>query len=195
MKKSILSFLAAALLMLVAAPANAQIKFGVTGGLNVSKMSFSNLGSSLSSENRAGWFIGPKVEAKLPLIGLGVDAAVEYSQRALYGEANGANSSEKYKSIEIPINVRYSIGLASLASLYAATGPQFGFNVGDSEWASAFKFKKSFVTWNVGAGVKLLNHLELGVGYNIALSKLAETIGAAGSFKSNTWQISATYLF
>ena len=52
------------------------------------------------------------------------------------------------------------------------------------------------VSWNVGAGVKLLGHFELGVGYNIMLGKYAKTYGAGTySFRYNTFQVQAAYLF
>ena len=207
MKKIFATILVTLTLLLGVQPAKAQLSFGVVGGLNLSKLSYDNLSSNLTSDNRCGWYIGPKVEFKVPLIGLGVDAAVEYSQRRLNGEVetgtSTVSSSTTLKTIEIPINLRYSIGLASLASLYVATGPQFGFNVGDKKWnwnnitgaADGFELKKSNVTWNIGAGVKLLSHLEVGVGYNIALSKFAKKYAGDGNFKSNTWQFQVAYMF
>ena len=208
MKKFLTTIVVALTLLMGAQTAKAQLSFGVTGGLNLSKLSYNDLPASLASDNRCGWYIGPKVEFKVPLIGLGVDAAVEYSQRRLNGELEAAgtdvvSSSTYLKTVAIPINLRYSIGLASLASLYVATGPQFGFNVGDKTWnwtnlnenVSGFEFKKSNVTWNVGAGVKLLKHLEVGVGYNIALSKFAKKYAGDGTFKSNTWQFQVAYMF
>ena len=41
-----------------ATPASAELKFGVVGGLNLSKMSFSGSDKGLlSSDNRCGWYI------------------------------------------------------------------------------------------------------------------------------------------
>ena len=106
------------------------------------------------------------------------------------------------RSIEVPINLRYTFGI-SLASVFVATGPQFGFNMGNKFWSlpdtGDFQLKKSSFSWNIGAGVQLLNHLEIGVGYNIALSKYAKYTGIGGgsdaSFKNSGWQIQAAYLF
>lgn len=206
MKKLILS-LVVALCIGGFSTTQAQVKFGVVGGLNVSKLSYER-SKLFDSENRAGWFIGPKMWVKVPLVGLGVNAAVEYNQRRLYGEVKESDGNiskaEYYKSIEIPINLRYSIGLASLASLYAETGPQFGFTVGDKTPSDIIKFKSSNVTWNVGLGVRLVNHLEIGATYNIALSNIGDIRipvisdvikNAKSDFKSNSWQVSAAYLF
>ncbi len=67
MKKIISVFMVAVCLMM-AAPAQAQLHFGVKGGLNLSKVSFSK--SDLKGDNKTGWFIGPMAEFTLPLLGL-----------------------------------------------------------------------------------------------------------------------------
>jgi hypothetical protein len=72
------------------------------------------------------------------------------------------------------------------------------------EWkfyTEEFSFKKSNFSINVGVGAKLINHLQIGVNYNIPLGKTAEydgvvdAIGGAFSAKTKTWQVSAAYLF
>ena len=91
-----------------------------------------------------------------------------------------------------------------------AAGPQFTFNVGDDEfkWTSGgfentFQLKKSSFSVNLGAGVYLSKHLEIGFAYNIALGSTADASWKAATdavFKSDdtkpkSWQISAAYLF
>ena len=52
--KKILGILSLAVVMMMAAvPADAQVKFGLTGGVNLSKMSLNEM-PELSSNNRAG---------------------------------------------------------------------------------------------------------------------------------------------
>ena len=53
--------------------AQAQIHFGVKGGLNLSKASFSNVKENFKKDNFTGFFIGPMAEFSIPLLGLGVD--------------------------------------------------------------------------------------------------------------------------
>lgn len=191
--KKLLSTLMVIACLALAIPAQAQIKFGVKGGLNVSKMYISK--DVVNSDNRAGFFIGPTAEFTLPLLGLGVDVSALYNQ---YG-AKADNETATKKSIEIPINLRWTVGFSSLVGAYVAVGPQFGFNIGD-RWFSSIdnvcEFKKNTTSFNVGAGLKLLGHLQVGANYNFAL-KDNGTIHAeeAIGFKQNTWQISAAYLF
>lgn len=197
--KKIFTALALLLSFAWATPASAELKFGVVGGLNLSKMSFSGSDKSLlSSDNRCGWYIGPKAQFTLPIIGLGLDASIQYSQRRLNVDAQGDGESQTYKSIEVPINVRYDLGLGSMASVYIATGPQFGFNCDKSlfrDWD--ISVKDANVTWNVGVGVTLLSHLQVGAGYNFAVGKWAESKDPDYDLnvKANTWQVQVAYLF
>lgn len=207
MKKMML-LLAAAMLLSVST-SQAQIQWGIVGGTNLSKVNFSKdldrLPYNLKSKNMSGWYIGPKVNVKIPIVGLGVDAALEFSQKKLQAHNNEVNSSKTFRSVEIPINLRYNFSAGKLASVYLATGPQFGFNVGNKNWKlknveSAYEetFKKSNMStsWNVGAGVKLLNHVEVGLLYNIALSKYYKKAGSEDyNFRSNSFQIQAAILF
>ena len=183
-----------------AVPAQAQLKFGVKAGLNVSKASLDK--GVLSADNRTGFFVGPMAEFTLPIVGLGVDAALLYDNKSVKVGAEGETSSSTLHYIDIPINVKYTIGLGSLASVYGATGPQFSYNIGGrSILDGSYALNDSDFSWNIGAGVKLLGHLQVGYNYNIALGKTAEVkddtaIDIIGkSFKNNTHQISVAYMF
>lgn len=195
-----------AVALLTAIPSQAQIKFGVKGGLNVTKMSVSS--DVYSADNNNGFFIGPTVKFTLPIVGLGIDAAALYDQRkGSLVSRNDKSEDVKFKSINVPVNLRWNIGLGSLAGIYLAAGPQFGFALGDfsDAWDSNFYKKENMnVSINLGAGLSLLKHLELGFTYNIQ-TKDTYTITenyAGGSLgreitdiKTNAWQVSAAYYF
>lgn len=187
---------------LVSAPAHSQIKFGVKGGLNITDMSLSK--EVLETSNRTGFFIGPTMKITLPIVGLGVDASALYDQRE--AELDNGSTTEKIKqqAINIPINLRYNIGLGSVAGIFFAAGPQFGFNVGDKNQsifkdAGEWKLKNSNFSVNLGAGVMLLSHLQVGANYNIVCGKTGEVTWTDGTKvfngRSNSWQISAAYYF
>ncbi len=191
-----------------AMPSQAQIKFGLQAGLNLTNISDFSLnaeGVQDAVKNKAGFFVGPTVKFTLPIVGLGVDASALYDQRE--GKSNG--QTLKSQSIQIPINVRYGIGIGSLAEIFAFAGPQFGFNVGNKTKdiindAAKWTLKSSNLSANVGIGATFISHIQLKVNYNIALGKTGEvevkdaatsawkTITGA---KANAWQISAAYLF
>ena len=186
---------------LVTIPAQAQFKFGLKGGLNLTDMSFSV--DDVDVSNHAGFFIGPTAKFTLPIVGLGLDASVLYDQRE--AKLKGADDKIKQQAINIPINLRYDIGLGSLAAVYLAAGPQFGFNIGDKhqtlvEDVSEWKLNDSNFSVNVGLGVMLLGHFQVGANYNIVCGKTGEVTvidGVEEAFRgrSNTWQISAAYYF
>lgn len=216
MKKIISTlFVAVALMFAVAPAAQAQFNWGIKGGLNLSKVDFSDAPSNLKPDNFTGFFIGPMAEFTLPIVGLGVDGALLYSQTGIsFTDKMDKNDEETLKShsIEIPINLKYSIGLGSLASVYAAAGPQFAFALSQDEWKNDLAnyaskpFKKSQLSLNLGVGVKLISHLQAGVTYNIPLgdtadfdeSRLDGLPGAAWdafTAKNKTWKVHVAYIF
>ena len=190
------------------------IKFGVKAGLNITKMSFNK--DVFNSDNKTGFFVGPSLKLSLPF-GFGVDIAALYDERsadvstdgqravtAYYDDRSsdaGTYGSEtiKQKSLQIPLNLRYNIGLSSMAGLYLAAGPQFGFPVSDKVFKTEFgeyRLKDANLSVNFGAGLYLMGHLEVGFTYNLAAGK-------SGEFKNwndvdthnHAWQISAAYYF
>lgn len=191
--KKVLSTLLLIVCCWLAIPAQAQIHFGLKGGIDVSKMTFSS--DLLKGDNRTGFFIGPMLDFTVPVVGVGVDVAALYSQSGL--KANDEFSeSETLKSIEVPINLKWTIGLGSTLGVYLAAGPQFGFSLNDKLWDN-IEAKKCAVSVNVGAGLKLIQHLQIGVNYNIGASKLANVIaeGFETNIRKNAWQVSLAYLF
>ncbi len=198
--KKIFTLILVAVATMVAVPASAQVQFGLKGGLNVTSMSFSE--KVLSKENRAGFFIGPTAKFTLPIVGLGVDASALYDQR----EAEVEGDKIKQQAINIPINLRYGVGLGETASLYFFAGPQFGFNVGDKEHkltdGETWKLSGSTLSVNFGLGVMILNHVQIGANYNLVCGKTGELSvieGTGNALKNkgraNAWQISAAYYF
>lgn len=208
--KKILSFIVVAVAF--AMPSQAQTQFGVQAGLNLTNISDFSLnadGIENAISNRAGFFVGPTVKFSLPIVGLGIDAAALYDQR----EAKTNDGTLKSQSIQIPINVRYGIGLGSMAEIFAFAGPQFGFNIGNKNktWTDYknnvydWTLKSSNISANIGLGATILSKLQLKVNYNIALGKTGEIevkdgTNAAwdvitGKAKANAWQVSAAYFF
>lgn len=180
--------------IMMALPAQAQLKFGLKGGLNISKVTFS--ASDINSDNRTGFFIGPMAEFTIPVIGVGIDAAALYTQSGAKVEYENESYDKNLKTIEIPVNLKYNFGLGSMAGVYVAAGPQFGFNVGSGHLGD-YDIKDCNTTFNVGAGVKLISHLQIGVNYNFSINKVAkyEEEGKKYDMKKNTWQVSLAYLF
>lgn len=201
-----------------------KFSYGIVAGYDLTKVKYSgDMKNNFSSDNKSGWYVGPKIVFST-VMGLGVDASLQYSQRKLnitqegyYDNENGVifgnvSQSQTYRTIEIPINLRYSIGLGSSASVFAYTGPQFGFALQNMKFnnlgtGNNFSRENLNTTWNIGAGVRLLKHLEASVGYNFAISKAGKAIlHSVGvnegesqdlelKYKTNTFQVQLAYMF
>lgn len=188
--KKVVSLVILTICLGIALPLQAQLRFGVKGGMNVSKISLSS--STFDAENRGGWFVGPMAELTIPILGIGVEAAGLYTQSKLRVEGTDAT----LKTVEVPVNLKWTLGLGSMLGVYIAAGPQFGFNLGERA-TNFWELKKNNTSFNVGAGVKLIRHLQLGVTYNFGLSDIAVITdnGNPIDVKQKSWQLSAAYMF
>ena len=193
-----------------AMPSEAQVNFGIKGGLNFTNMSFDKSSVDDFLKNKAGFFAGVTVKFQLPIVGLGIDGAALYDQRE--GDIEVGTTTEKLKSqsIQVPINLRYEIGLGESANIFIFAGPQVGFNIGDKTkdlWSdmAEWRLKTSNFSANVGLGFTLMSHLQLSANYNIALGTTGEVDFKSavdktwdtvkGDAKANSWQIALAYYF
>ena len=200
--KRIFRVLMVVVALMMTVPMQAQlIKFGVKGGLNMSKIDWQG-GYKGNKDNSTGFFIGPMAEVTIPVLGLGLDGALMYSQRGKDGF--------KEQGIDIPVNLKYTFGLGSLLGVYFAAGPDFFFNFKDidsNELGKIFingkeaqtekiESQKTQVALNLGAGLKLLKKMQIGITYQIPMGNSFEFKNLSDSFgKTKTWQVSAAYIF
>lgn len=190
-------FAAIALAAVAWQPASAQINFGVKAGLNINKMDISG-GHNLDSDNRTGWFIGPTAEVKIPLVGLGVNGALLFDQRK-----TKFNDYSTYTEnfLSIPLNLKYSFGLGGVASGFLTGGPQFSCKIGDKNktWNNDTYNTQTWATsFNVGAGVRLGGHFDIGANYNFACGKSGSYYygnNESSNVKNNGWQVYIGYVF
>lgn len=196
MKKTVaLVLIVLAALMVV--PVNAQIKFGIKGGINISSVHFTDLPKNVSSDNVTGFQIGPMLEVMAPVMGVGLDAAILYSQKGLgVGDENIKNDY-----IDVPVNLKWKFGLPIL-KVYLAAGPYVGFRVGgDKIWdfpqaiGGQLKAKSFNAGLNFGAGVELIKHLQVGFNYGLGLTDDYSVSKLDFKGKNRGWAITAAVLF
>jgi hypothetical protein len=186
--------------MLCALPAQSQlIRFGVKGGLNETKASFSS--SNRTGEKAASFYFGPVAEVKVPFLGFGVDGALLYSQTGIKAEDNSKTVYQR--EIDIPLNLKYTIG-SSMAGIFLFAGPQFGFNIdkneSDKNSYHDYSFKTANLSVNLGIGFKLFKHLQISGNYNLPLTDGADYSNTVASVKNEsvknkTWQVGAAWFF
>ena len=188
------------LLICTTSTANAQFRFGIKGGANISTVSFSK--DILNSENVTGFHVGPVFEF-LSKGGVGVDLALLYSQKGFY--ANYDSYISDY--LEVPLNLKIKIGVPILSPYFAA-GPYVNFLVGGEKERNIkdyvknvegqLKAKSFGAGLNFTAGVEVLRRIQVGLTYNWGLTDNYSMFnGAIKDFtgKPHTWMISATLMF
>lgn len=212
--KSIKSILVVLALM-VGLTASAQFRAGVKVGTEINSMHLDK--TAFSNDNRAGFTGGVMCEFTVPVVNLGFDLSVMYvhriSQSATSSTTTGANAdtdallnSSRLKNrdyIEIPLNLKYKLGLPVIGKVftpYVFTGPSFSVLTSKRAITNAYKNKAFDVAWNVGLGVQLINHLQIGASYGIGLNKTVEYLGldkktAPIEGKNNYWTVTAAWLF
>ena len=193
----------AALLFLGIGQVSAQVRLGVKGGLNIASVHFST--DVLQSDNVTGFQIGPMIEGSLPLVGLGFDAAILYAQKGLETKTvSGEKTSLKNDYIDVPVNLKWKLGLP-IMKVYLAAGPYVGFRVGGNKiWelpgsmVDQVKTKSFSAGLNFGAGVELISHLQVGLNYGLGLTNnySMESLSLTKSDgKNRGWSVTAAILF
>ncbi|GHT13676.1 membrane protein [Bacteroidia bacterium] len=184
--------------------AQAQIKIGVKAGANLAKADFNV--EALKPENYTGFQVGPILELKLP-IPIGFNAAILYSQQGL--KFKDSSFEEKMSTLDVPVNLKFNLNLSDYFGAYLTAGPYASFKLSDEytikNLENDAKNKKFGVGVNLGGGVELLKHLQVGVNYQICLNNdystgvdLTDYEGVIfGELKGKTriWSITAAYFF
>ena len=150
-----------------------------------------------SGENNVGYTVGVMADFHIPVIGLGFDASLMYSR--MNSKSDGDNIGKNF--IELPINLKYKFSLPVVGSFlapYLYTGPSFAFKL-DKNTLEYVKTKTCQVAWNVGLGIELFKHLQVGASYGFGINNIVEKTmlmnPESTKVKNNYWTISAAYLF
>ena len=173
--------------------ADAKLRFGIKAGMNINHLS-TNLTENFDKNNQAGWNAGVMTEFQLPLIGLGVDLSV------MYARMNSEKELDNKNFILVPLNLKYKISLPVVGSFlapYIFTGPSFDFKL-DKSTLDDIKTKTFQAVWNVGLGVELVKHLQIGASYGFGINNILKNVyDEADPVKihNNYWTITAAYLF
>ena len=202
--KKLITMAFTALLMLYAATAQAQIKFGVKGGLNVTRMSFDR--AVFDESNQAGFYFGPTMKAGLPITGISITGALLYDQRSadIKVETNGGHGTKeketlRQKQLALPVSLRYSLGIGDVANVFFFAGPQFGFNLADDMKNIDWRWKNTNLSVNLGAGITAFKHLEVSMDYNVGCGHTGEfsasSLYTGVKSKSGAYQIGLAYYF
>lgn len=193
---------------------SSQAKFSVGPkiGINVDKMHFND--KAFDKTNQVGFTVGAEAEYVTPVLGLGFDVSLMYSRLTKAGVRVEENFTfqdicmpyeKKGNFFEIPLHLKYKLGIPAVASIvkpYFFTGPTVAFQLGGGD--SYFKTKKTQWGWDLGLGVELVKHLQIGAGYTFGLNKVADwtlrnsshaVVDRNIKVRNNYWTVTAAWLF
>jgi len=186
----------------------AGIRIGVKAGVNLAQPAFNT--DAIKTENFTGFQAGPVIEIS-GLSGLGVEAAILYSQQGM--KIKGLSLEERISTLDVPVNLKLNFSLANMVGCYLTAGPYVSFKLDEQTTNLKNTYDKVLENWegkdfgvglNFGAGVKLLSNLQVGVNYQLGLNDdfknykfdlegVSSVLDA--NAKTRIWSITATYFF
>ena len=196
-------------------PAAAQFNFGIKAGAKINQLpDIENLGAYEIDEACTGFTGGVMGEFTLPIVGLGIDASIMYSYEPIKGETVIGDKETTFANhyLDIPINLKYKLILPAVERFvapYVFTGPNISFALSKDipeSISSYFVQNPVEFAWNLGIGLELFNHLQIGASYGWGLNKYIDNSGildgtevdkyiSNGNFRKNCWTITAAYVF
>jgi hypothetical protein len=198
--KKVLVVIAVAILTVGAA--QAQFKFGVRAGLNLTNQKLSSSGISISPDSKAGFQIGVVGDLSVS-DALAIQPGIVFA--TLGCKLGDTKTSLNY--IQVPINVQYKFDLGSV-QLFPQAGPYLGFAIGGKykEDGESMDLKigndeleddyKAFdFGLGIGAGIQFAKSFQAVVGYNFGLINIDPAGGSDYKVKNNGLAITLTYLF
>ena len=156
MKRSIILSI---LVLVLALPGAAQVRFGVRGGLTVGKLRFDR--DIVSSDNRVGYTGGLLIDLNIPVVGLGIEASAMYTHRN--NRLTDHDRVFKRHYFDFPVLARYRLALPAVERIvvpYIFTGPCFSV-LFDEGATTDLEDSKTYLSWDVGGGVDLFRHLRV----------------------------------
>ena len=187
-----------------------QVKFGVKAEVGLNNPTFST--SALEVDNMTSYSIGPSIEALFPfaVVDFGLEASLLYNDNRmtvanLTGEGSSGERDVSNRYLLLPLNAKVKLGLGSLPlKVFATAGPYAGYLIaGDEvdleEIGNDIKAKSFQAGANIGAGVEILNMIQVGVNYRVQLTDNyaldQPNWGDPLNGKTDSWNITAAIYF
>ena len=142
MKKIILAIMMTACFL---SQINAQLRFGVKGGINFDNPKIEDYRNTLKVENSTGWQAGALFQIKVPGVGVALQPELLYTVR----KVNVDQQSNGIHYFEVPVNLQLGLDLVLLRP-YLQAGPYFGYALKTE--GEKFKDNLSKFDWGIGLG-------------------------------------------
>lgn len=184
--------LVAAVALIGCGAADAQIRFGIKAGTNVDKMHLDS--KVFDVDNNCGFTGGVMVEGMIPAVGLGADVSLMYTYLNVDNKSDLIKGDFTKNFLEIPVNLKYKLSIPAVAAIvkpYVFTGPSFAVKLSKNT-VEDFKEKNCQVVWNLGLGVELIRHLQIGASYGWNINGAGKYVLEAAGVEFNDTKVKAT---
>ncbi len=189
----------------IAASAQTSSRWGITAGANINEVHFKQQ-DIVSTSRMWGPQLGVTGEMNFSGIGFGAEASliytlkqgkVNYGERTMWKAVGAGRETVAMHYIDVPLHLKFKYnrlnGLENTIMPMLFVGPQFSF----LPYAS-HKELNSYPPVNVyldmGAGIELMEHLQIRVGYNFSIGQSFHTkLLDENVAKNRTWYINATW--
>ena len=203
------------------------LHFGLKGGVLGNKANVHGMNDLIREENFTGFQVGPMAQYQTGFYGITLDFSLLYVKRGLKlknHNEGGRTATIESQSIDIPIELKWEMGLSEVFDLFLGIGPSFSFLIDKDNWArqlahigldivdknlNSMGWRSTEVGLNLGGGVKLMQHLMVSCYYNIGLTNSAKHHingnkhdalddifdGDVFESKNRYWQLSLAYIF
>jgi hypothetical protein len=203
--KKITLLIAAMLLATAAATAQTTSRWGITVGANFNEVHFKQT-DIVPSKRAWGPQVGVTGEMNFSGIGFGVEGSllytlkqgkVNYGERTIWSSVGAGNETVSMHYLDVPLHLKFKWrrmgGLESTIMPMLYVGPQFSFIVGASN-KNLNSYPPVNVYLDMGAGVELIERLQLRAGYNFSIGQSFHTkLLDDNVAKNRTWYVSATW--
>jgi len=193
MKKNVLIWL----ITVTALRSEAQLKFGLKAGYNLSTLNYTGIPHLATKKNQSGFNAG--ILVSIPLSDyFSLQPEALYSAQGTNYQTGSADGAYHYNYINIPFLLKYKHPIG----LFAETGLQISFllsakNIvtGESEDIKSKTYSPDYA-WVGGMGYKIPDiNLSMDIRYNLGLINIAQDAGDLSAIKNSVLQIDFIYLF
>jgi hypothetical protein len=149
--------------------ANAQLKFGLKGGLTLAKWDIEDFGDEVEMKFNTGFHLGALLALDLPL-GLEFETGFYLNQKGFKIEEEGVLLAANPLYIDVPLKLNYKIEVGPAAVFFGA-GPTISYGVGGKikmEGTGEFDFDED-IKWGNDEEEDDLKPLDLGIGLQLGV--------------------------
>lgn len=165
----------AIMLMVSAAAFGQNFRFGISGGMNLSKEHLRNL--NMNYGNKVGFSAGLIGELSFTN-NLYVNTSVLYSTKGYDSGDSEDKDNQTSNYLEVPIHLGYNYPITNKISVLGEAGPYFGYLMSAKGYDEGYKWDgtEDFNKLDVGIGFKVgaefIKRFRLTVGYDWGLSNI-----------------------